>query len=55
MRPTDAGRLLVLAMLWGGSFIFMRVASPALGPIGTAWIRVTVAAICLVAYAAVLQ
>jgi drug/metabolite transporter (DMT)-like permease len=45
--------LLVLAALWGGSFVFMRVAVPALGPVPLAFTRVTLAAIALLAHAAV--
>lgn len=32
MSTKDLGALLLLAMLWGGSFLFIRVAVPALGP-----------------------
>jgi drug/metabolite transporter (DMT)-like permease len=32
MALTDLLRLLVLASIWGGSFLFMRVAAPVLGP-----------------------
>ena len=45
--------LLVLAALWGGSFVFMRVAVPALGPVPLAFARVTLAAIALLAHARV--
>lgn len=33
MKPKDLAALLLLAMLWGGSFLFIRVAVPALGPL----------------------
>lgn len=49
MRPADAARLLLLGALWGFSFIFMRIAAPVLGAIGTAGIRVTVAGTFLLA------
>jgi drug/metabolite transporter (DMT)-like permease len=39
--------LVILAALWGGSFVFMRVAAPALGPIPLAFARVALAAIAL--------
>lgn len=37
----------LLALLWGSSFLFMREGAHAFGPIATAWIRVTVAALVL--------
>lgn len=40
MQKADAGRLLLLAALWGASFMFMRIASPAFGAINTAFLRV---------------
>jgi drug/metabolite transporter (DMT)-like permease len=40
MRGADYVRLFVLAAIWGGSFIFMRVLAPVLGPIPTAALRV---------------
>jgi drug/metabolite transporter (DMT)-like permease len=44
--------LLVLAALWGASFLFMRVAVPELGPVVLADGRVVVAGGALLAYAA---
>ena len=41
MKPRDLLELLLLAAIWGSSFLFLRVASPALGPLGVAAIRVT--------------
>jgi len=49
MGPGDAARLLLLAGLWGGSFAFMRVAVPALGPLWLAFSRVALAFIALFA------
>jgi drug/metabolite transporter (DMT)-like permease len=43
--------LVILAALWGGSFVFMRVAAPALGAIPLAAMRVTLAAAALLALA----
>jgi drug/metabolite transporter (DMT)-like permease len=43
----DLIRLLVLAALWGGSFLFMRVASPEFGPIPLMALRVTIAGMFL--------
>jgi drug/metabolite transporter (DMT)-like permease len=51
MRPADLARLLFLAMLWGGSFIFIRIAVPVLGPIVLVTIRVLVAGAALFVYA----
>ena len=39
--------LVTLAALWGGSFVFMRVAVPALGPVPLAYVRVSIAAVVL--------
>ena len=36
MTPADYGRLILLAALWGASFIFVRVAAPAFGAAWTA-------------------
>ena len=43
--------LITLAALWGGSFVFMRVAVPALGAIPLAYVRVSIAAAVLLAIA----
>ncbi|OWV29498.1 DMT family transporter [Halomonas campaniensis] len=40
MRAIDYLRLLSLAAIWGASFLFMRIAPPAIGPINTAFFRV---------------
>ena len=37
-------RLLLLAALWGGSFLLMRVAAPVLGALPTAFVRVLLGA-----------
>ncbi len=52
MRPKDLLALLILAALWGGSFLYMRIASPALGPAVVANLRVLFAAAGLLAYPA---
>ena len=39
--------LLLLAALWGASFLFMRVAAPAFGPVALIEVRVAVAALTL--------
>lgn len=51
MGSGDAARLLLLAGLWGGSFAFMRVAVPALGPLWLAFSRVALAFVALFALA----
>ncbi len=50
MRVGDVARLLTLAALWGGSFLFMRVAVQPLGPIATAELRVLLAAVALLVW-----
>ena len=47
MRPADIGRLLLLAAIWGGSFLIMRLVVPAFGPVAMAFVRVAGAALCL--------
>jgi drug/metabolite transporter (DMT)-like permease len=53
MSPGDTARLMLLAGLWGGSFAFMRVAVPALGPLWLAFSRVALAFTALFALALV--
>ena len=48
LRPRDIAELIALAALWGGSFLFMRIAAPAFGPIALAFLRVAGAALLLV-------
>lgn len=50
MRAADAARLLLLAAIWGGSFPFMRVAAPVLGPAWTAELRVLLGGLALLAW-----
>ncbi|WP_325346220.1 DMT family transporter [Xylophilus sp.] len=49
MTSASLARLFGLAALWGGSFLFMRVAAPVLGAVPTAFFRVAFAALGLVA------
>jgi drug/metabolite transporter (DMT)-like permease len=49
MRARDLTDLLVLAAVWGGSFLFMRIAVPQLGPAPLMELRVGLAALALVA------
>jgi drug/metabolite transporter (DMT)-like permease len=54
MGGRDLGALLLLSALWGASFIFIRVAVPALGPFVLVELRVGVAAVALALCAAFL-
>ena len=45
---SDVISLAVLAGFWGGSFLFMRVATPEFGPIPLIAVRVTIAALVLI-------
>lgn len=47
MSRRDRLELLVLAAIWGASFLFMRVAAPELGPLALIEIRVAIAALFL--------
>lgn len=51
MKPRDLAALVLLGALWGSSFLFIRVAAPALGPAPLADARVLLAAAALAAYA----
>jgi drug/metabolite transporter (DMT)-like permease len=53
MSRKDFSILLLLAFSWGASFLFMRIASPELGPVVTTELRVTLAAATLLLFAAV--
>ncbi len=50
MRRADVGRLVALSAIWGASFLFMRIAAPALGPAATADLRMLIAGIALTAW-----
>ena len=47
MRILDIAELLLLAALWGGSFLFMRIAAPVLGPVWLIEFRVLLAGLVL--------
>ena len=53
MKAPDLARLVFLAALWGGSFIFIRIAAPVLGPIVLVTLRVILAGSALLVYALV--
>jgi drug/metabolite transporter (DMT)-like permease len=47
MKPADLARLVLLAALWGASFLFMRLAVPEFGPVALVFVRVGLAAALL--------
>ena len=47
MRRRDLADLVLLAALWGASFLFTRIAAPAFGPLALAELRVAIAAVML--------
>ena len=49
MKLRDLFDFTLLAALWGASFLFMRIAAPAFGPIAIADLRTTIAALVLLA------
>lgn len=55
MRSSDILRLLSLSAIWGASFLFMRIIVPALGPLPTAFFRVSLGAIGLAVILLVLR
>jgi drug/metabolite transporter (DMT)-like permease len=50
MTPRSLVELVVLAALWGASFLFMRVAAPELGPLPLAALRVGIATAVLLPF-----
>lgn len=50
MKQSDTARLVLLAAIWGASFLFMRIAAPVLGPILTAELRTLIAGVGLAAW-----
>lgn len=55
MQPVDIMRLLLLAAIWGASFLFMRIIAPVLGAIPTAFFRVSIAAVGLLVILALMR
>lgn len=55
MNTANLLRLVVLAAIWGGSFLFMRIAAPVLGPAVLIEYRVAVAALFLALVGLVLK
>lgn len=52
MRRADVARLVALAVIWGASYVFIRVLAPPLGAVWTATLRVLVGGLALVAWLA---
>jgi drug/metabolite transporter (DMT)-like permease len=50
VKSDDYLRLLLLAAIWGGAFVFLRVAAPVLGPAWTAEARVLIGGLALLAW-----
>jgi drug/metabolite transporter (DMT)-like permease len=50
MRRADTARLVLLAAIWGASFLLNRITAPVLGPVLTAELRTLIAGIALAAY-----
>ncbi|MEP6608564.1 MAG: DMT family transporter [Burkholderiaceae bacterium] len=53
MKPRDLIDFIALAAIWGASFLFMRIAAPAFGPLAIADLRTAIAALvllCLLAW-----
>lgn len=55
MRLINVIQLISLAAIWGGSFIFMRIVVPVLGPLVTADIRVLLGGFGLLVYFAIIK
>lgn len=47
MKPFDLGELVLLAALWGASFLFMRLGAHDFGPLALAFVRVGLASVLL--------
>ena len=54
MKPKDLVALILLGAIWGSSFLFIRVAVPALGPFLLVELRVGLAALALAPFAVAL-
>ena len=50
MKISDIIKLLLIAALWGGSYLLMRIAAPVLGPVWLAEIRVLLAGLALLPF-----
>lgn len=50
MKPTDWLRLIVLSLLWGGSFLFYRILATEVPPLTTVLSRVLIGAVAILLY-----
>jgi drug/metabolite transporter (DMT)-like permease len=50
MRRADTARLVLLAAIWGASYLFNRIVAPTFGPVLTAELRTLIGGIALAAY-----
>src|SRR5919204_6917113 len=50
MSGASAARLVLLAAIWGASFLFVRIAAPLTGPVATADLRMLIGGGALAAY-----
>jgi drug/metabolite transporter (DMT)-like permease len=50
VKSQDVFELLLLGTLWGGSFLFMRIAAPEFGPVALIAVRVSVASLVLLPF-----
>src|SRR5262249_31602638 len=50
MRAADYARLLLLAAIWGGAFVFLRVAAPVLGPAWTPEVGALIGGLAVLAW-----
>ncbi len=55
MKPASLMNMLLLAAVWGASFLFMRVIAPELGALPTAFFRVAIAATGLLVMLALMR
>jgi drug/metabolite transporter (DMT)-like permease len=51
VSPSDLAFLLFLGAVWGGAFLFLRIAAPQIGPLWAAEVRIGLAALILLAVA----
>ena len=54
MAALDVAKLIFLAAIWGCSFIFLRVIVPEVGPLMTALLRMSLASVALISFAALI-
>jgi drug/metabolite transporter (DMT)-like permease len=50
LKSADYARLLLLAAIWGGAFIFLRVTAPVTGPVWTPEVRVLLGGLAVLAW-----